>query len=499
MLALALLVCGAIGITASAETEPTLTLKKNVSFVDTPSLVFAVEGVEAEADVELRVYASAEATEYYTATAIEGGVVIDEVEYPAFYLAGIYPKDIANEVYVKAVSEDKESAMLRYSILEFALEGIDTYKGVNDELAAFYQNIIDYSSGIQKYIGDTDTNVADYNYVKVQDGTIGGYSTAVLADGEYTVTFTGSAPAGLTHIGWTVGATEFTGNTVTISESCTVTPKYQASVVTLQPGETFDDGRVVDAADGYIKNSSGTKTKIRYYKTNSGTVGLQSGDAIEIVNDPANSGNKVLKFTDGSTSNYTSVHIDASPDRVEYSADNKDNKGVKTTFETLLYIEEYPDVSFTNNQTVAQPMFTTGGRSTALSFNITYSTEEEQFYFALTTAGTGAALTETFTKSTYFNANEWVAIRFEWYQYDLRAEEKAIIKLYINNVHAADITPPTSMLTAKGESGESLYGTNDVDHMMWKGLSSSKAVMYFDNLSMYDAYIDQTIVETPAE
>ena len=499
MLALALLVCGAIGITASAENEPALTLKKNVSFVDTPSLVFAVEGVEAEADVELRVYASAEATEYYTATAIEGGVVIDEVEYPAFYLAGIYPKDIANEVYVKAVSGDKESAMLRYSILEFALEGIDTYKGVNDELAAFYQNIIDYSSGIQKYLGDkfVGVNAADYNYVKVEDGTIGGYSTAVLADGEYEVTLTGSAPAGLTHVGWTVGSTEFTGNTVTISESCTVTPKYQASVVTLQPGEKFDDGRVVDAASGYITNSSGTNTRIRYYKTNSGTAGLQSGDAIEIVNDPANSGNKVLKFTDGSTESYTSVHIQASPDYAEYSSDNKDNKGVKTTFETLLYIEEYPELSFTNNQTVAQPMFTQSGRSTALQFNITYSTEKGKFYFAPTS--TGAVMTTLFTDSNYFSANEWVAIRFEWYQYDLRAEQDAIIKLYINNVHAANITPPTAMLEASGTSGESLHGTKDVDHMMWKGFSTSRAVMYFDNLSIYDAYIDQTIVETPAE
>ncbi|MBQ8688744.1 MAG: hypothetical protein IJ515_00060 [Clostridia bacterium] len=456
MLALALLVCGAIGITASAETEPTLTLKKNVSFVDTPSLVFAVEGVEAEADVELRVYASAEATEYYTATAIEGGVVIDEVEYPAFYLAGIYPKDIANEVYVKAVSGDKESAMLRYSILEFALEGIDTYKGVNDELAAFYQNIIDYSSGIQKYIGDTDTNVADYNYVKVEDGTIGGYSTAVLADGEYTVTLTGSAPAGLTHIGWTVGATEFTGNTVTISESCTVAPKYEASNnPVMSDYQTFSDITL-----------NGT-TLVGTKKMNKVSVAtLKTGETVEIADDPTDAANKVLKYVDIVQSSGASA-IRVGEAQVSQAI---------STFEARVYI---PSADYKHEGTreyIGQWGFYKGGdKKTA--FDISYDAENN---FVISCSNTeendsieGSA-TYKVDADTIFD--QWVVIRFEHHNSTDTTKIKTLV--YINN---------QLVLTCNRYKDAA-----DVNNFRVCGYSSSAGTVYFDDMSF-------TEVAFPAE
>jgi len=524
-LSLALIIGAAVGIVAnaeSAESAPEI-LAKNIEYGDTLKFMVAIdsESVGGEGKtVTFSVYEGdpdnngkmlgKSATAVYKDTS-ETNLGVD-FAYIGTATYGISPLAYGENYYL-VVECDGAKTVTQYSAIEYFLErlyGDDIINATEEKellQKEIYENAIAYGSSVQKYAAYegkfSGTNVADYNYVKVEGGTINGASTAVLADGEYTVTFTGSAPAGLTHIGWTVtvgeDSADFTGNSVTVSESCTVTPKYQSSVVTLKPGEMFDDGRVVNATTGYITNSSGTNTRVCYYKTNTGIAGMQSGDAIEIVEDPdaSKSGNKVLKFTDGSASDYTSVHITASPDYYEGSSDNKNNKGIKTTFETLLYIEEYQDNSFFNSQTVAQPMFTYGGRSTALQFNITYSTENGKFYFAPNS--TGAVMTTLFNESNYFSANEWVAIRFEWYQYDLRAEEQAIIKLYINNVHVANITPPAAMLTAKGTSGEELYATKDVDHMMWKGVSTSKAVMYFDNISMYDAYIDQTIVETPAE
>ena len=147
VIALALLISGVIGVSTSAQSEQSLSVvKKNVSFTDTPTLVFAIEAVGVRADdIELRVYDSPDSTDYYTANAMSNQV-IGGIEYPAFYVKGVYPKDISKEVYVKAVAGDVESEMLKYSVLEYALEGISTYSNLEgkERLLSFYQSSVIY-------------------------------------------------------------------------------------------------------------------------------------------------------------------------------------------------------------------------------------------------------------------------------------------------------------------------------------------------------------------
>lgn len=522
--AVALLVGACFALSVSADDTPTVSIAgKNVDFQDKYTIAFAVEASDDNVEVELLYYLedpalNSKATAYQ---AVKGATA----NYAnVFYTHGVSAQNITDEIWAKAhiVDTDVYSDVVKYSVAEYVYSRLYKHDIINateeSDLVekAFLESFVEFASNAQAHLEkeEAGTLAKNYYYAYVQDGTLNGGDNSELFDPSVsalaTLAYIGTAPEGKKFDNWTVitytaegtsTTTAENGDTVTLTGHTVITPNYEseADVSTLNAGEAFDDGRIVNATSGYVTNSSGTNTKVRYYKSNTGTAGLQTGDAIEIVADPdaSKSGNKVLKFTDGSTSSYTSVHINASPDYYEGSSDNTNNKGIKTTFETLLYIEEYPDRSFTDSQTVAQPMFTYGGRSAALQFNITYSEENGEFYIATSTSG--ATMTTLFTGSNYFSSNEWVAIRFEWYQYDLRAEEEAIIKLYINNVHVADITPPDAMLTANGTSGEALYATKDVDHMMWKGVSDSMAVMYFDNISMYDAYIDQTIVETPAE
>ena len=259
-LSIVLLTVCAIGISASADGKPSLSIaKKNVSFLDTPTLVFAIEAIGVEADdIELRVYNAPDATEYYTASTMSNQI-IGGVEYPAFYIAGVYPKDIANEVYVKAVSGNVESEMFKYSVLEYALEGISKYSGVEgkERLLSFYQNIIEYSSDIQYALslsGKFDgINASDYNYVKVSGGTINGFSTATVADGNVTLRLTDNVPSGKKHVGWSVTAGDdsrtVSGNTIEITDSCTIAPIFEVANNTLTDGMVFSEDTKIEYND----------------------------------------------------------------------------------------------------------------------------------------------------------------------------------------------------------------------------------------------------------
>ena len=467
MLALALLVCGAIGITASAETEPTLTLKKNVSFVDTPSLVFAVEGVEAEADVELRVYASAEATEYYTATAIEGGVVIDEVEYPAFYLAGIYPKDIANEVYVKAVSGDKESAMLRYSILEFALEGIYTYTGVEgkEEVLDFFKNIINYSSSIQYMLslsGKFDgINAADYRYVNITDGNVDGNSLFITTEDTVTVSYTGSIgkEGTTTFNGWNTtidGVKGTSGTTITLGQ----VNKIEPNEVTLQNQGQEMDGRSL--------NSSNKLSKLNFANL------ITAGGSVSFVTDPVNPKNTAMKITRSSSGG--SFYID-------YTGDSN-LSFAKTVLEFRMLIVNDKDPSTTEdnliNSTFLQVGYATGS-SILMSYNLNHSTNGYYSQFAKRNEsnyvlnGTNGWLDN---QKTYMKDNEWATIRLEYYNTGVAETTKT--ELFVNGVSCGTLNCYNNA-TANSNPCYS----QDVHRVYFAGLSGTGYTIYIDNPSLY--------------
>ncbi len=466
MLALALLVCGAIGISASAaDGEPALTLKKNVSFLDNPSLVFAVEGVDEGAEVELRVYASADATEYYTAAAIEGGVVIDEVTYPAFYLAGIFPKDIANEVYVKAVSGEKESALLRYSILEFALEGIYKYTGVDDELAEIYKNIIDYSSGIQTLLARDGKfegiNAADYKYVDITDGNVDGKSNFITTEDTVTVSYTGAVPkeGKITFNGWNTtidGVKSTSGNTITLGQ----VNKIEPNEVELQNQGQEMDGRSL--------NTSNKLGSLIFSDL------ITKGGTVSFEKDPVNPANTAMKITRPSSGG--SFYID-------YSG-SSNLQFAKTVLEFRMLIVNDKDPATTEdnliNSTFIQVGYATGS-SVLMSYNLNHSTNGYYSNFSKRNEASYVlnGANEWYENSkTYMKDNEWATVRLEYYNTGVAETTKT--EMFINGVSCGTLNCYNSA-TANSKPCYS----QDVHRVFFNGLSGTGYTIYLDNPSLY--------------
>lgn len=240
-ISLALLICGIVGVSVSAETasEPAANAdaslsiyKKNVSFQNAPQLVFAVgyENLDP-ATVTLDVWYGEKSGEATTVTSF-GNVTVDGKTYPAFAVDPAEPKYLDETVYVQAKVGDVVSDVERYSILEFAWAGIMT--STSDAAAADYYNIIDYSASVQKWLtasGKFDgTPVGNYFYVRAE---------GVALDGEYDsgiftspVTFT----LGESALGWNVTTyangtktteTKAAGDEITASAS-TICTKIEA-------------------------------------------------------------------------------------------------------------------------------------------------------------------------------------------------------------------------------------------------------------------------------
>ena len=239
-ISLALLICGIIGTTVSAETESasepavvnadaSLSIyKKNVSFQNSPQLVFAVAYENCDpANITLDVWYGEKSGDAQSVTSF-GNVTIGGESYPAFAVEPADPKDIDNQVYVQAKIGNVVSDVERYSILEFAWSGIMTSE--TDEASADYYNIIDYSKSVQKWLaGKFDgTPVDNYFYVKAEGVALdaSGYDSGIFTT---PITFT----LGESTLGWNVTTyvdgvktteTKAAGSEITASASTVCTP-----------------------------------------------------------------------------------------------------------------------------------------------------------------------------------------------------------------------------------------------------------------------------------
>lgn len=212
-ISLALLICGIVGVTVSAESETSsetsavnadasLSIyKKNVSFQNAPQLVFAVgyENLDP-ATVTLDVWYGEKSGDAQNVTSF-GNVTVDGKTYLGFAVEPADPKDIDKLVYVQAKAGEILSDVERYSILEFAWSGIMTSE--TDEAAADFYNIIDYSASVQKWLTASGkfngTPVGNYFYVKAESVALdeSGYDSGVFTA---PVTFT----LGESALGWNV-------------------------------------------------------------------------------------------------------------------------------------------------------------------------------------------------------------------------------------------------------------------------------------------------------
>ncbi len=187
ILSLALLISGilCISVSAKAEADPTEVsiYKKNLSFVNSPALAFAVAHDGAASKVSLNVWNSEpnedQAADYVVTESSAQN--IGGVNCSVFYINGKNPKNISEYVWVQAVAGYVKSEVVRFSILEFALAGVAG--GVDVER---YQSIIDYATSAQKWLGYTDANgktADEYVYVTIEGGTADGYSAGVYPKG----------------------------------------------------------------------------------------------------------------------------------------------------------------------------------------------------------------------------------------------------------------------------------------------------------------------------
>ena len=260
VIALMLLVSCAIAIGASADAEAlsdaSLSIyKKNVSFQNSPQLVFAVAYENCNpADITLDVWygeksGAAQTVESY------GNVNIGGKTYPAFAINPQNPKDIDALVYVQAKVGSVVSEVERYSILEYAWSGITT--AANKEDADRYHSILTYSESIQKWLTDSGkfdgTPVMNYFYVKAEGVALdaSGYDSGIFTS---PVTFT----LGESALGWTVETfkdgvktteTKAGGATITVSASTRCT-KIEAVKPQAVSGNPLDFDKISIASKG---------------------------------------------------------------------------------------------------------------------------------------------------------------------------------------------------------------------------------------------------------
>ena len=188
VLSLALVLGAVAGITVSAadetlETTSIAIKSANLSFVNEPALVFAVEHDGDAANVSLNVWNSEpeenQAADYVVTDSFEQ--TIEGTAYTSFAVEGKNPKNIYEYVWVQAVAGEVKSEIVRYSILQYALGGV--VNGANPER---FQSIIDYSASAQKWLEYTDANgktADEYVFVSVEGGTVDGYKNGVYPKG----------------------------------------------------------------------------------------------------------------------------------------------------------------------------------------------------------------------------------------------------------------------------------------------------------------------------
>lgn len=448
ILALALLVCGAIGISVNAaEGDASLTVVgKNLSFENEPRLVFAIkaEGVTDEISV---IYSENEdMTDAKTAVAL-GNMDVNGTEYPAFALEGVNPKDVSKVFYVKAVAGGVESAVVKYSVLEWALEGaVTTDKAIFDAAVAYY-------AAVQDELNYGGTHADEYKYVKVVDGKIGEADFVLTTEDSVTLTYTGASAISGWNIEYVDGTTA-TANpgTVAITKSCKITPK---SLDTLTVGETFEGGNYT--------GSQGNGMLVGHYYNGWGST--NTGDSVGIAADPVNAANKVLAFVDGSTSSATSVFINNGKVSLGHSV-----------FESKIYIDTTNSTG-ANNQTIAQIGFV-GGRTTYNTFNIQLKVVDGQIAYV------GAAINGSWDKNatndiyTFENAklpvNQWFVLRVEYH--NTGVADTSYHEFFVNGESVAKTNRTRTV-------------TGDANGFVWMDYSSGTSTVYFDNMSFTETAI----------
>ncbi|MBR3805709.1 MAG: hypothetical protein IKJ13_02575 [Clostridia bacterium] len=190
VLTLALLIIGAVAVTASAEEAPTLKIaSKNLSYDSNISIMFAVETANTTEAPKLNVYTMENDTLTFketvsaTYTPENSYEKVGYADAYIFFTPGVVAKALDTEIYVQAVIGETKSAMERYSVVEYCHE-MNAKKETT-----LYTNIITYGATVQQMLkedGKFDGALAtEYKYVTIDGGTLDGtYDSGIYLKGE---------------------------------------------------------------------------------------------------------------------------------------------------------------------------------------------------------------------------------------------------------------------------------------------------------------------------
>ena len=193
---LSLLVGMMAGFGVSAAEEPTVEIvSKNVYYADTLRLMYAVKATEGY-DVAVKIY---NAEDELVGNGIAGDgekvpktVDIDGVSCLVFVSDfGVPAQDIDTELFAVAeLSNGTKSKVERYSVLEYLYERLLVSKNVSSVQKTMYKNLISYADSLGVLLnselkeGEAPIDVvSDYSYVRVENGTVDGYSAGMYKVG----------------------------------------------------------------------------------------------------------------------------------------------------------------------------------------------------------------------------------------------------------------------------------------------------------------------------
>ena len=207
-LALSLVLCAGLALTASAENEKTPEIiSKNIEYNDKFSLMYAVDASTVTAPVTLNLYyadpaSGAEVMHTYTAETPDT-IKINGVDTQAyvFVTEGIAAKSLTSNFYVQAVDDSgAKSDVERYSVIEYMYERLSGKQTITENQKMLYRTVIEFASYTQQVLindktastTDDVTLASEYSYVvfKETTGIVGetngattGYEAGIYPEG----------------------------------------------------------------------------------------------------------------------------------------------------------------------------------------------------------------------------------------------------------------------------------------------------------------------------
>lgn len=167
----------------AAETETVEIISKNLYYGDTFNIMYAVNSTSD--DVVLNIYTMNNDGELELAVTVDDydtedvkGVANAKVFTSAI---GVPAQNIDKEFYVQAVAGNTKSKMVKYSVLEYLYERLTVSTDVEPEQATMYKSLLAFADAADVVVNkDTTTNIANYAYVRVTNGTVDGTNTAAM-------------------------------------------------------------------------------------------------------------------------------------------------------------------------------------------------------------------------------------------------------------------------------------------------------------------------------